>query len=186
MKRRVRPREWPLIEAAFAKAVGHGFCLERLPSGFRRGVTVEVMNRNFTKYHLGRGFALHRFSGVDLGPPHDHPGGFTTLILEPYIEEIYAAQLGGWTCERVLRPAGSSHAVGAPTVHRIVALPSGVGWTLVHYGPHVQETRFYRFGQVVESRARRQRVWRVEKWRYPDRTADVPDASPECPAPVGG
>lgn len=168
MRRVLRPREWPLIEAALAKAVGYGFSTERLAPAFRQAITVEGMNRNFVKYHLGRGFALHRFTGVDLGPPHDHPCGFQTLILEPYVEDIYAVQHGGWSCRRVLRQAGTVHAVTAETVHKIVALPGGQSWTLVQYGRHVRETRFYRFGDVIEARTRQQRKWR--------NTADSPSS----------
>lgn len=161
MKRSVRSRERPLIDRALAEAAEFGFTGQRLATDFRAGITVEVMSRHFTKFHLGRGFALHRFEHVDPGPPHDHPCDFTTLILAPYVEDIYAIHAAGWTCARVTRGTGETHTVAAATIHKIVALPGGESWTLVHYGPHVRTTRFYRFGEVVESRARRERTWKL-------------------------
>ncbi len=161
MRRSVRNRERRLIDRALEKAAGYGFTEQPLAPDFRAAIAAEVMNPHFTKFHLGRGFALHQFKEVDPGPPHDHPCDFTTLILEPYVEDIYAVDNVGWTRARVTRNAGEVHTVVASTIHTIVALPCGESWTLVRYGPHVRATRFYRFGDVVESRSRRERKWRV-------------------------
>jgi len=122
------------------------------------------MSANFSKFHLNadgeEGWkirpALHRFTGPDLGEPHDHPWGFTSHILSGgYIEEIYHRNSGGWWIERVERFPKTAHTVQATCIHRIIALLEPECWTLVMAtGDKEREPRFWRFdGQHPKSRA---------------------------------
>ena len=135
--------------------------IARVPAGTTI-VRAERMSPAFTKYHLADGRALHRFSREEPhAHPHDHPWPFETTILDGgYAEEVFrAAEDGNWHSEIVHRDPGTSHWVAAEHIHRIVALPHGECWTLVRAGAHERETRFWRFGDGVWSRAWHQRRW---------------------------
>ena len=160
MKRKALKREWNLIDVALREGERLHLSMLQPLNDLRSRVTVEVMNANFKKYHLGGGLALHHFAGADLGDPHDHPGSFATQIIKPYVEDIYTIHPdGSWSIQRVERKAGTTHVVPASTIHKIVALPEGESLTFVQYGPHEQRTRFYRFGDNVMWRDWRQRSW---------------------------
>lgn len=163
VKRQMRKREWALVDDVLREA--RRLQLAALPSLDQAGaarVTVEVMNAHFTKYHFGNAVALHHFTGVDLGDPHDHPGPFTTQIIQPYVEDLYTVLANGrWSVGSIERRAGTSHVVQASTIHQITALPDGQAWTLVRYGRPERATCFYRFGDVVLWRGWRQRRWRA-------------------------
>ena len=126
-------------------------------------IRTERMSGQFIKLHFEVGMhpvTLHHFTGPDAGDPHDHPFAFTTTILAGgYIEEVWRHGKDGWSSCLVHREPGSSHRVGARRIHRIVELPTGECWTLVRAGPHTRETRFWRFGNTVQSRAWRERRW---------------------------
>lgn len=125
-------------------------------------VRVERMSRAFTKYHLDDGRVLHRFKAEEPhATPHDHPWSFDTEILDGgYVDEVFQLdEAGGWHSELVERLPGTTHHVAATHIHRIVALPTGECWTLVRAGRHCRQTRFWRFGETVQSRA-----WNVRKW----------------------
>jgi hypothetical protein len=133
----------------------------RVPQGTRI-VRVERMSRAFTKYHLDDGRALHRFKAEEPhATPHDHPWGFETEILDGgYVEEVfYLDPSGGWHSELQHRIPGKTYTVDATHIHRIVELPSGECWTLVRAGHPARETRFWRFGDTVQSRA-----WHARRW----------------------
>jgi hypothetical protein len=124
--------------------------------------SVERMNDAFTKYHLNReGEApwpfrpvLHHFTQPDYGDPHDHPWSFTSFVMSGgYVEEVFSITNGVWRSEIVHRLPGTSHHVLATHIHRIIDLPEGECWTMVLGGPHERETRFWRFGEHIESRA---------------------------------
>lgn len=114
-------------------------------------ITHERMSDHMMKWHLGRGetgnpLVLHKFSGPDTGPHHDHQFHCRSYILD-----------GGYT-EEVLHPDGRielrhhrpGDVVDIPHdhVHRIVHLPLGECLTLYEVlGPKVQESSFYEFRQ---------------------------------------
>lgn len=125
-------------------------------------VGVERMSRAFTKYHLDDGRALHRFRREEPdADPHDHPWAFETQILDGgYVEEVFRIiPGGGWRSECVYREPYTTHRVHAGHIRRIVALPQRECWTIVRAGPHERETRFWRFGQTIQSRAWHERKW---------------------------
>ncbi|RMB39418.1 hypothetical protein C8J47_0015 [Sphingomonas sp. PP-F2F-G114-C0414] len=135
--------------------------IARVPEGTRI-VSVERMSRAFTKYHLDDGRALHRFKMEEPhATPHDHPWSFETEILDGgYVEEVFHLDpSGGWHSELVHRIPGKTYHVDAAHIHRIVELPTGECWTLVRAGHHTRETRFWRFGDRVQSRAWHERRW---------------------------
>jgi hypothetical protein len=121
---------------------------------------IERMNERFAKLHLGVGkfaITLHHFTGPDVGDPHDHPYPFTTTILAGgYVEEVWRRGKDGWSSRLVHREVGSSHRVGASSIHRIVALPQGECVTSVVWhaeGARRREPRFYRLRRgVMQSR----------------------------------
>jgi hypothetical protein len=119
-------------------------------------VTPERMNDRFTKLHLAIGtspLTLHHFTGPDVGDPHDHPYAFTTTILAGgYIEEVWRRSPGGWSSRLVHREVGSSHRVGARTIHRIVELLHGECITSVVWhteGVERRQPRFWRYRNGV-------------------------------------
>ncbi len=133
----------------------------RVPDGTRI-VSIERMSRAFTKYHLDDGRTLHRFKMEEPhATPHDHPWSFETEILDGgYVEEVFHLDPnGGWHSERVHRLPGKTYHVDAAHIHRIVELPTSECWTLVRAGPHTRETRFWRFGDRVQSRRWHERKW---------------------------
>lgn len=114
------------------------------------------MSPAFKKYHLSDGRVLHHFTREEPhADPHDHPWSFETEILDSgYVEEVFHVfPDGGWRSELVDRAPWTVHHIGAEHIHRIVGLPRGEGWTLVRAGPHERVTRFWRFGDGVQSRA---------------------------------
>lgn len=121
---------------------------------------VERMSEQFAKLHLDVGrfaLTLHHFTGPDAGDPHDHPYPFTTTILAGgYVEEVWRRGKDGWESRRVHREPGTTHRVGARTIHRIVELPEGECVTAVVWhteGVARREPRFYRLrGGVMQSR----------------------------------
>ncbi|WP_380784783.1 hypothetical protein [Sphingomonas sp. R86521] len=133
---------------------------ERVPIGARI-VNIEHMSRAFVKYHLDDGRALHRFTREEPhADPHDHPFGFETTILDGgYVEEVFTFDEHGWRGTLVHRLPGQTYWVDAVHIHRIVELPQRECWTLVRAGHHERETRFWRFGNQVKSRA-----WHARKW----------------------
>jgi len=133
----------------------------RVPEGTRI-VGIERMSRAFTKYHLNDGRALHRFKHPEPhATPHDHPWSFETEILDGgYVDEVFHLNSdGSWHSEHRHRVPGETYRVDANHIHRIVALPGGECWTLVRAGRPERETRFWRFGDTVRSRA-----WHSRKW----------------------
>lgn len=126
----------------------------RVPAGAAI-VRVERMSPAFVKYHLDNGQVLHRFTrGEPHGTPHDHPWSFETEILDGgYVEEVFRiGPDGGWRSGLVHRHPGMTYRVDADHIHRIVGLPTGECWTLVRSDVHEREVRFWRFGDIVQSR----------------------------------
>ena len=137
---------------------------ERVPSGTSI-VHAERMSPAFTKYHLSDGRALHRFRREEPnGTPHDHPWAFETTILDGgYVEEVFTiAADGSWSSQRLSRVPGATYRIEAAHIHRIVELPTGECWTIVQAGTGERETRFWRFGNGVSSRAWHER--RYVRW----------------------
>jgi hypothetical protein len=119
-------------------------------------IRIECMNDHFTKLHVQVskfGVTLHHFTGPDLGDPHDHPFAFTTTILAGgYIEDVWRRGNDGWSSRLVHREPGTSHRVGARSVHRIVELPLGecVTSIVLHSeGVKRRQPRFWRFRNGV-------------------------------------
>lgn len=112
-------------------------------------ITHERMSEVMQKWHLGPGstgnaLVLHRFTGPDTGPHHNHPFSCRSYILH-----------GGYS-EEVLHPDGRielrHHRPGDVVeiphdhVHRIVSLHEGEAITLYEVlGPKVQEPGFFRW-----------------------------------------
>ena len=125
-------------------------------------VSVERMLRAFTRYNLDDRRALHRFKMEEPhATPHDHPWSFDTEIIDgSYIEEVvYLDSNGGWHSELIHRIPGKTEHVDAVQIHRIIELATGECWTLVRTSPHTRETRVWRFGDTVQSRAWHERTW---------------------------
>ena len=123
-------------------------------------IITDRMSDQFNKLHVSVGkftLTLHHFTGPDVGDLHDHPYAFTTTILAGgYIEEVWRRGKDGWSSRLVHREVGSSHRVGARTIHRIVELPQGECVTSVVWhseGVRRHEPRFYRLRRgVMQSR----------------------------------
>ena len=127
-------------------------------------VRYERMSDLMSKWHLGPGstgnaLVLHRFSGPDTGPHHNHPFSCRSYILH-----------GGYS-EEVLHPDGRielrHHRPGDVVeiphdhVHRIVSLHEGEAITLYEVlGPKVQESGFFEFrdGRMFS------RKWHESEW----------------------
>ena len=124
----------------------------------------EKMNDIFTKYHIT--FAglhlcvLHRFTGGDMGDPHDHPWDYTTHILKGgYVEEVYNIQADGkWNVRLLTRKEGDVISLPAQHIHRIIHLPEGECWTMVTTGGPVHVSSFYKFTKAGV----KQRYWYKE------------------------
>ena len=94
----------------------------------------EELAEHFKKYHvLGPwpfDLVVHEFLGPDLGPPHDHPWGFQSLIVEGgYVEETYTVD-GGRGPDREHRK-GETFIVEATHIHRVVRLLDDKCWTII-------------------------------------------------------
>ena len=134
---------------------------ERCPSNTEI-VRVERMSPAFTKFYLADGRVLHRFRKEEPhADPHDPPWSFETTIVDGgYAEEVFTvAPDGSWRYELVQRHPGETYRVPAKHIHRIVELPAGECWTIVRSGSWQRTTRFWRFGDVVQSRAWNERHW---------------------------
>lgn len=131
-------------------------------------VTHERMSDHMAKWHLGRGetgnpLVLHKFSGPDAGPHHDHPFSCRSYILAGgYDEEVLMPD--GRIELRQHRP-GDVVDIPHDHVHRIVHLPEGEALTLYEVlGPKVQESGFFewRDGRMF------QRRWNETEFRQVD------------------
>ena len=127
-------------------------------------ITHERMSGLMMKYHLGpaangNALVIHRFTGADTGPHHDHQFDCRSYILH-----------GGYD-EEILRPDGRievrSHTIGDVVeiphdhVHRIIRLHEPECLTLYEVlGPKVQESGFFEFrgGQMFS------RKWHESEW----------------------
>ncbi len=111
----------------------------------------------------GSGHVGNRGRGELLPVPRTrgYPWSFETEILDGgYVEEVFNLDPGGgWRSELVHRLPGETYHVDAAHIHRIVELPTGECWTLVRAGPHTRETRFWRFRDIIQSRAWHERRW---------------------------
>jgi hypothetical protein len=140
----------------------------RIPKAAREHVPVgteiiraERMSPAFIKYHLSDGRALHRFTREEPHvDPHDHPWRFeTTVLAGGYVEEVFTIGEEGWRGTLAHRLPGETYRVDATHIHRIVELPQRECWTLVRAGQHERDTRFWRFGDQIQSRAWHERRW---------------------------
>ena len=127
-------------------------------------ITHERMSEVMCKYHLGpaangNALVVHRFTGADTGPHHDHQFDCRSYILH-----------GGYD-EELLHPDGRievrSHRPGDVVdiphdhVHRIIRLHEPECLTLYEVlGPKVQESSFFewRDGQMFS------RKWHESEW----------------------
>jgi hypothetical protein len=134
-------------------------------------ITTERMSDQFAKLHLQVGkfpITLHHFTGPEFGDAHDHPYAFTTTILAGgYIEEVWRRGTDGWSSRLVHREVGTSHRVGARSIHRIVELPRGECVTSIVWhteGVKRRQPRFWRFRNgVMWSRRWDERAFRRTK-----------------------
>lgn len=113
----------------------------------------ERMSDAFHKFHLSDGRALHRFTaGEPDAEPHDHPGRLEIEILAgSYVEQVFDPDT--WSSKLIVRYRGTRHVIEPQHIHRIPRLLEADCWTLCRYGPHVRESRFWRWTGRVESRA---------------------------------
>lgn len=112
---------------------------------------IERMSDQFTKvnFQIGKfSFALHHFTGPDIGHPHDHPFAFTTTILKGgYIEEVWKKNGNYWWSTMIHRKPGTSHRVEAGDIHKIISLPEGECVTSVEwedFGEDRKDVYFYK------------------------------------------
>jgi hypothetical protein len=119
-------------------------------------ISTERMSDQFTKLHLEVGkfpITLHHFTGPELGDAHDHPYAFTTTILAGgYVEKVWRRGKNGRSSRLIHREVGTSHRVGARSVHRIVELPHGECVTSIVWhteGVKRRQPRFWRFSNGV-------------------------------------
>ena len=105
------------------------------------------MSSVMTKFHLDGlpfGAVLHRFTGPDLGDPHDHPWPFRSFILSGgYVEAVYSLKYG-YEGTRT-HPVGASFFVPASHIHRIIHLIDDECWTLILPGEPERTPGFYRW-----------------------------------------
>jgi hypothetical protein len=111
----------------------------------------EIMNDVFRKIHI-KGFpfdaVIHEFTEIDKGEtPHDHPFSFTSHVLfGSYVETRYFINPdGSWCCKVFHRQEGDSFTVEADCIHKIIALPQGVCYTMIRPMQWNKEPGFYRF-----------------------------------------
>lgn len=128
-------------------------------------ITFERMSEALCKWHLGKGstgnyMVLHKFSGPDTGPFHDHQFPCRSYILHGgYDEEVLHRD--GRVEVREHRP-GDVVSIPTDHVHRIVHLPEGECLTLYEVlGPKEQENNFFEW--------RGGQMW-SRKWHDPDFT----------------
>lgn len=127
-------------------------------------ITPERMSGHMSKWHIGPGstgnaLVLHRFTGEDTGPHHDHPFRCRSYILHGgYDEEVLHPD--GRIEHRQHRP-GDVVSIPHDHVHRIVHLPEGEAITLYEVlGPKVQEPGFFEW----RNGAMWQRRWNEPDW----------------------
>lgn len=114
----------------------------------------EKMSEELMKYHL-RGFpfhaVIHKFTGADVGDPHDHPFPFTSFIIKgSYVERRwYIRSNNSYYSRDIVRQEGDSFQVDASTIHNIISLPEGECWTLIIPGLHERKWGFYQFGEQI-------------------------------------
>lgn len=129
-------------------------------------VREERMSAAMTKWHLGPGvtgnaMVLHRFSGPDTGPHHDHPFDCRSYILHGgYDEEVMHPD--GRIEVRQHRP-GDVVEIPHDHVHRIIRLHEAECLTLYEVlGPKVQESGFFewRDGSMWH------RKWHEVDWQH--------------------
>lgn len=95
------------------------------------------MSKAFIKsYLLGMPFAavIHSFLDIDQGDAHDHPFAFTSNILYGgYTEQIFfLTEEGLWSTKIIERKPGDTFRVEATRIHKIIALPLGKCYTIIH------------------------------------------------------
>ncbi len=111
-------------------------------------ITIEEqrLSNEFLKCHI-RGLpfhaAFHHFTGVDQGPPHDHPCKHTITILKGgYIERVYTES---GESKLVQHNEGDTFIIEASHIHKIVELPFGECLTFVVTGQIERDWKFYNF-----------------------------------------
>lgn len=129
-------------------------------------ITEEKMSEHFMKFHLnGLPFSsvIHHFNSLAGENAHDHPFSFVSHVLSGgYVEKVYHInEDGSWTSEIVERLPGTVHRVEANHIHEIIDLPEGECYTLIIPSPKIQESSFYRFGDIIEKR-----FWYEEDFKY--------------------
>ncbi len=97
---------------------------------------IERMSNEFTRYHLNKEGELdwpfrpmiNHFTAPDIGGPHDHPWGFTSLILEGSLKAVVykIEEDGSWSKEVTEYKKGDCYSITAEHIHEIVELPEGV------------------------------------------------------------
>lgn len=87
---------------------------------------------------------IHRLD-IDSGVPHDHPWSFTSFILCGGYEEehFFRGPDGRWEVELIQCLPGTSRHVPFNHVHRVTRLLDGPCRTIVLYGPHQQDWRYF-------------------------------------------
>lgn len=133
-------------------------------------VKIEVMNKKMTKFHLGGGKVLHKFTGAGDEEFHDHPWPFRSSILSGGYEEEIAELLpdGTVALAKVIRAAGTTHSNKAGTVHRILRLLTMTEevWTLIEPGDQERKPGFYKFDdEGIWHRYWDQRYWTLQSKR---------------------
>ena len=109
----------------------------------------EKMSDIFTKYHIAPGAALHDFKEAEpiTADAHDHPGSFTSMILDGwYLEKVWMQDsTGRWYSVTIKRSKGQAFHVPADRIHQIIEMSAGGCKTSTVWGPEERKWRFWRF-----------------------------------------
>ncbi len=119
-------------------------------------VQEEKMSEELMKFHL-RGLpfdaVIHKFTGRDVGEPHDHPFTFRTFVLKGgYVERRFHIINGKPVTSTIERKVGDSFIVSAQTIHQIIELLDKESWTMILPERWEQNWSFYQFGDEILSR----------------------------------
>jgi hypothetical protein len=133
----------------------------------------EKMSEELMKFHIkGLPFdaVIHRFTGKDVGEPHDHPFGFRTYILSGgYTERRYnIPSKGHWTFRDFKRTTGDTFYMPADGIHQIIELQGTECYTIILPYDWERECGFWQF---IQGEVPKFRKWHESEFKSIDNEA---------------